>query len=150
MFVDVSSVVVGFLDQSITVIRSQGRTFDQDTGFFTELSPIFLSRRVHIQPVTGRDMDKLRELHDVTEAVRVWSTEEFEIGKEGQTPFRYNVSVYQNAGAEYDEAEYGEEFGKSSDSDQKADQMIWKKRLYEIRPILRWEIGNYYEVVATL
>ncbi len=136
MFVDVSAVVAWALDQDVTILRSQGRTFDQATGYFTELDPVSIARRVHIQPVTGRDMDKLRELHDATEAVRVWSTESFELGKTGQAPQRYGVSVYD------DDA--------SDDPVQRADQMIFRGKIWEIRPILNWEPGAYHEVVATL
>ncbi len=150
MFVDVSSVIVWALDQDVIILRSQGRTFDEETGYYTELKPLSIPRRVHVQPVTGRDMDKLRELHDATEAVRVWSTESFELGKESQVPFRYGVSVYDETGIGYGVGEYGNLYSQSVDPNQKADQMIFRKKLWEIRPILNWEPGAYHEVVATL
>lgn len=133
MILDVSSVVTSFQDQQVTVLRSQGRTFDQATGFFTENAPLEIIKMVHIQPITGRDMDKLRELHDVTEAVRVFSDTSFQIGKGGQVPFRYGVSVYE-----------------TSDPTNKADQMVWEKKVWEIRPVLDWKPGGYFEAVATL
>lgn len=136
MLVDVSSVVSWAMTESVTILRSQGRTFDQATGYYTELDPVSLTRKVHIQPITGRDMDKLRELHDVTEAVRVWSTESFELGKIGQTPQRYGVSTYDD--------------DPSDDPVRRADQMLFRSKIWELRPILNWEPGAYYEVVATL
>lgn len=136
MFVDVSSVVGWALDQDVVILRSQGRTFNQDTGYYTELDPVSLARRVHIQPVTGKDMDKLRELHDATRAVRIWSIESFELGKEGQAPQRYAVSVYDG--------------DVSDDPVRRADQMIFQSKIWEIRPLLDWNPGAYFEAVATL
>jgi hypothetical protein len=133
MLVDVSSVVVGFFDQTIEILRSGGSSFDQSTGYYTPLPITRETRQVHIQPVTGKDMDKLRELHDVTEAVRVWSTLSFVLGKGNQAPLRYGVSKYQ-----------------VSDVTEIADQMVWKDQVWEIRPILHWETGLYYEVTATI
>jgi hypothetical protein len=38
----------------------------------------------------------------------------------------------------------------SDDPVRRADQMIFRGKVWEIRPILNWEPGAYFEVVATL
>ncbi len=75
-------------------------------------------------------------LSNAMAAVRVWSTESFELGKDGQAPQRYGVSVYDDDAGD--------------DPVQRADQMIFRGKVWEIRPILNWEPGAYHEVVATL
>ena len=140
MIFDVRSVVSSFFEETIEILRSRGSTFDPDTGFFTEREPIKLTRRVHIQPLTGRDMVKLRELHDVAEAIQVWSLESFELGYPTQSPARYGVSTYSGTPAP----------GESSDPNRKADKILWKGNVWEVRPIQHWSTGGYYEVTATI
>lgn len=72
MLFDLSSIVAGWSNQALTVLRDTV-TFNQVTGKYSATTSS-IAITAHVQPVNGRELDTLRELENAREAIRIWST----------------------------------------------------------------------------